>query len=54
MIVTTSYFSAPVKALAHEFQYKLHLADFDMVQQWIGPLGVWQRKSESGVWIPPN
>jgi HJR/Mrr/RecB family endonuclease len=54
MIVTTSYFSAPVRALAHEFEYRLHLADFDMVQEWIGPLGVWQRKSGGGVWIPPS
>jgi restriction endonuclease Mrr len=54
MVVTTSYFSAPAKALASEFEYKLHLADFNTVQQWIGPLGVWQRKADSGVWIPPS
>lgn len=53
MIVTTSYFSMPAKTLAHEFEYKLHLANFHTLQQWIGPTGVWQRTTDSGIWIPP-
>ena len=53
LLATTSHFSPEATATADEYRYRLKLADFNLLKEWIGTYGTWGRSREQILWVPP-
>jgi len=54
LMVTTSYFSPDVQALARENRFRLKTRDFTGIHAWVSSYGQWLRDGKSELWKPDH
>lgn len=54
MAATTTYFTTGAQSFQREYQWRLKLADFDVLSSWLQRYGQWRRDTHLEIWVPNN
>ena len=52
MLVTSAYFTKGAWNIQRNYRWKLSLADFDELNNWLSQFGSWESTKNTGLWIP--
>jgi hypothetical protein len=52
LMATTASFTKGARLIEHEYQWRLKLADFEEISEWLKRFGKWKKSADGRLWMP--